>query len=483
MPYAIILESGGDDSAERYDIACAAPAALLALEGEQQDTSSLSSHVAKLIERHTSNTATGAQSTENNSTQHSPFISGAVGLINYESAAQWSLRKASRNSSENTRQQLSEHNEDANTSAREPEFNSFIGIFQWALIRDHLTSTAWLTADNKLPEAQWLQLCQLLNASTNQKAEKKSPKECNDNELTLLDDWQSSMNYPTYLKQFDHVKRYIDAGDCYQINLTRQFSNRYMGNEWAAYRTLRERAPAPFSCYLHTPHATVVSCSPERFIKIRDGHVASFPIKGTRPKKSSDCEDAQQLADLTASNKDRAENLMIVDLIRNDIGRFCKTGSITVPELFRTRTYSNVHHLVSQVNGQIERGDVKASLELFFGCLPGGSVTGAPKRRAMEIIDQLEPHRRSIYCGSVFYINNNGDLDSNILIRSLLFNPDSSQDPTQTANTFTAGENTVGKVYCWGGGGIVADSVAEQEFAESEYKVANLLNALTKKER
>ena len=170
------------------------------------------------------------------------------------------------------------------------------------------------------------------------------------------------------------------------------------------------------------------------------------------------------MAELSGSEKDRAENLMIVDLMRNDIGKCCELGSVNVPSLFQIETHPNVHHMVSTVKGNLKESSPYQSLRLLRKTLPGGSVTGAPKRRSMEIIDQLENFSRSIYCGSVAYINNSGDMDSNILIRSLLF---SQQD-----------EHASGQVKCWGGGGIVADSELEAEYQESLHKINNLLTAL-----
>ena len=170
------------------------------------------------------------------------------------------------------------------------------------------------------------------------------------------------------------------------------------------------------------------------------------------------------MAELSGSEKDRAENLMIVDLMRNDIGKCCEIGSVNVPSLFQIETHPNVHHMVSTVEGDLKENSTYQSLRLLRNTLPGGSVTGAPKRRSMEIIDQLENFSRTIYCGSVAYINNSGDMDSNILIRSLLF----SQQK----------ENSSGQVSCWGGGGIVADSELEAEYQESLHKINNLLTAL-----
>jgi para-aminobenzoate synthetase component 1 len=208
-----------------------------------------------------------------------------------------------------------------------------------------------------------------------------------------------------------------------------------------------------------------MSLSPERFIQIKNQQVQTQPIKGTRKRGATDEEDKALISDLSNSEKDKAENLMIVDLMRNDLGKCCKQGSIKVPTLFEIETHPNVHHLVSTVTAELPQTGVSASLELLKSSLPGGSVTGAPKKRAMEIIDELESFSRSIYCGSVAYIDNSGNMDSNILIRSLLLSKEVNE------------EN--GIVRCWGGGGIVADSKAELEYEESLQKIRNLLDALS----
>ncbi len=194
----------------------------------------------------------------------------------------------------------------------------------------------------------------------------------------------------------------------------------------------------------------------DRFLKLGKGKVETRPIKGTRPRGKTPEEDMALAASLLASPKDRAENLMIVDLLRNDIGRSCQPGSVRVPELFALESYPNVHHLVSSVTGELAPG--KDALDLLEGSFPGGSITGAPKIRAMQIIDELEPSRRGIYCGSLFYLDVRGEMDSSIAIRTLLVRN--------------------GQVSCWGGGGIVADSHWEDEYQETLDKVRVLLETL-----
>jgi para-aminobenzoate synthetase component 1 len=272
---------------------------------------------------------------------------------------------------------------------------------------------------------------------------------------------QAPMNADLSADQYRHaierIQQYIQAGDCYQVNFAQRFRAPCQGDPWTAYCALRAACPTPFSGFQSLPDgAAVLSLSPERFVKVSERLVETRPIKGTRPRGVTPAEDAANAAELLASPKDRAENLMIVDLLRNDLGRTCRTGSVRVPELFSLESYPNVHHLVSSVTGQL--ADDRDALDLIAGSFPGGSITGAPKIRAMQIIDELEPTRRGLYCGSLLYLDVRGEMDSSIAIRSLLVKD--------------------GQVCCWGGGGIVADSQWQAEYQESITKVKVLLDTL-----
>lgn len=255
------------------------------------------------------------------------------------------------------------------------------------------------------------------------------------------------------------IKRYIEDGDCYQVNLSQAFSGRFCGHPWLAFEKLTAANPTPYSAFLSVGDASVLSISPERFLKIDQGIVETSPIKGTRPRGSSPESDIKLADELQASEKDRAENLMIVDLLRNDLSVHAEAGSVEVEQLFALESYANVHHLVSHIKARLKPGI--SPLQVLFDAFPGGSITGAPKIRAMEIIRELEPHWRGPYCGSVFYYGLDGRLDSNIAIRTLL------------------GESN-GTIRCWGGGGIVADSDPEAEYQETLTKVKPLMDFLEK---
>ncbi|TLP56648.1 MULTISPECIES: aminodeoxychorismate synthase component I [Pseudomonas] len=322
-----------------------------------------------------------------------------------------------------------------------------LGLYAWALLCDHQLRTSHLVFHPRLNQPERQRLIQLFEA----------PAEAPAEPFTLLAPMTGDLSAEQYRAAFDQVQRYIQAGDCYQINLTQRFRAPCQGDPWHAYQALRAVCPTPFSGYqqLGTDSA-LLSFSPERFIRVHQREVETRPIKGTRPRASDPAEDARNAAELLTSPKDRSENLMIVDLLRNDIGRTCEIGSVQVPELFSLESYPNVHHLVSSVTGRLATG--KDALTLIGDSFPGGSITGAPKIRAMQIIDELEPARRALYCGSLLYVDVRGEMDSSIAIRSLLIKD--------------------GQVSCWGGGAVVADSNWQAEYEESIAKVRILMQTL-----
>ena len=263
-----------------------------------------------------------------------------------------------------------------------------------------------------------------------------------------------------YCRAVQRALEYIAAGDIYQVNLSQRFTAQLETEPWELYRRLRHLNPAPFAAFLRFPEVTVAGSSPERFLLVEGDRVETRPIKGTRPRGRTPAEDAALKDELLGSEKDRAELLMIVDLERNDLGRVCRTGSIEVPELFCLETYATVYHLVSTVTGRLSPG--QNVFDLLPAVFPGGSITGAPKIRSMEIIEELEPVRRGIYTGSLGYIDFAGRADLNIVIR-----------------TFVLKE---GRAFFQVGGGIVSDSRPELEYQETLDKARALLGALGVKE-
>ncbi len=320
--------------------------------------------------------------------------------------------------------------------------------YDWCVIQDHLLRRSVLVC---LPQVGLEQRRELLAALAS--ADHRPAPD----DFELASPFRSNLDRAAYGDAFNRIQHYIRAGDCYQVNLAQRFSAGFSGDPFNAYTRLRTIAGAPFSGYMEWDEGALLCLSPERFLALQGRHVETKPIKGTRPRCPGDTSrDAELARALLESEKDRAENLMIVDLLRNDLGRSCLPGSIHVEKLFDVESYPTVHHLVSTISGELKLD--RGAIELLRDSFPGGSITGAPKRRAMEIIAELEPHRREAYCGSLLYISADGRMDSNIAIRSLL-----------------AGS---GEIACWAGGGIVADSQCEQEYQETFDKVGGFLTAL-----
>ncbi len=323
-----------------------------------------------------------------------------------------------------------------------------IGLYDWALVVDHRQQQTHLVSFCRDPHtrATWAEWVKTFEGPVIPRMRR----------FQTLSTPESNLTRDAYLERLARIQRYLVEGDCYQVNFAQTFSAPVSGDLWAAYRQLRHINPAPFAAYLNTPSGQVLSASPERFLQVRAGGVEARPIKGTRPRHEEAGRDRQLAAELGESPKDRAENVMIVDLLRNDLGKSCATGSIRVPELFKVESFASVHHLVSSVTGLL--ASEKDALDLLEGCFPGGSITGAPKRRAMEIIEQLEPEPRGLYCGSIGYIGFDGAMDTNIAIRTLV--------------------HSDGEVRFAAGGGIVMDSDPEAEYQESFDKAARLLALL-----
>ncbi|AQS35951.1 aminodeoxychorismate synthase, subunit I [Shewanella psychrophila] len=433
IPWAIFLDSASTDHCDsHFDIICLDPIATLVTEGDSTEISRYRDHCLTsasisllnpfdLIKQELAHYFPLQKSSE------FPFSGGAMGSFNYDLG-----------------RKIEKIPEIAADDIELPTMN--IGLYLWALIFDH-KEQAWSLVHYGNEEAAQTSLAWI---------QAKLEIIPNKPSFTLLSDWQPQLTKADYEAKFNAIQEYIQSGDCYQINLTQRFSAKYQGNEWQAYLKLRESNKAPFSAFIRLSQCALLSISPERFIQLRGEDIQTKPIKGTSPRYHTAAQDQKSATQLRHSAKDRAENLMIVDLLRNDLGKVAKPGSVSVPHLFEIESFPAVHHLVSTVTAQLDA--TYDATDLLKACFPGGSITGAPKIRAMEIIEELEPSRRSIYCGSIGYISQDGQMDTSITIRTLVA--------------------IDGIIYCWAGGGIVDDSTAESEYKETYDKVSKILPVL-----
>lgn len=266
----------------------------------------------------------------------------------------------------------------------------------------------------------------------------------------------SSLNQTEYIKKVQTLQRYIEQGDIYQANLTRQITGQFEGCTRSLFSQIKRYSPAPFSAYLELSDRTILSASPELFLRFSGRRVTTCPIKGTRPRYRDPVADQQSAFELIRSDKELAELIMITDLERNDLGKICEYGSIEVQELVAQRSFAQVHHLMSIITGWLKPGI--SQVEALTSCFPGGSITGAPKKRAMEIIHELEIQPRGLYTGAIGYFGFNGESQFNIAIRTLEIRQ----------NTFSFGV----------GSGITFDSDPQKEFEETEHKALGILQAL-----
>lgn len=319
-----------------------------------------------------------------------------------------------------------------------------IGIYQWALIADNINKSLTLVSN--------INLDIVLKFIYSKRKYVNKP-------FFIEKPWESNINREEYSKNFKKIKNLIMNGMCYQVCFAQRFHTSYIGNEWLAFYKLLNYNRAPFSAFIRINKLqTIISVSPERFLHLRKNKLETSPIKGTiaRIDKSLD---KKQIFKLKNSEKDMAENLMIVDLMRNDIGKLAVPGSVYVSNLFSIETFRNVHHMVSTIHGDIP--ETYTPVNIFRSCFPGGSVTGAPKIQAMKIIENTEKNCRSAWCGSIGYISYCGAMDTNISIRTLI-----------TDNK---------KIYCYVGGGIVYDSDEESEYQETISKASSLIPILNLK--
>ncbi len=425
LPLAAWLDSGGSG---RFDILVAQPVATLVTQGEQteiRDASGVRRTAADPFTLIREQLGTPLEPMPD-----IPFAGGAVGYWSYDLARRY------------------HHIPDIAQDA-EHLSEMAIGIYDWAIILDHQELSARLVSRQRYAETARVLPQILARLNSLPAAEGKE-------DFRVEGNIQSNFTPAAYRNAFDTVQKYLHEGDCYQINLAQRYAASATGDAFKAYCELRRLSPAPYSAFLNWPQAQILCASPERFLQVQQGRVETRPIKGTRARNADAAEDARLAQELREHPKDRAENLMIVDLLRNDLSKSCEPGSVRTPKLFEVESFANVHHLVSTVEGRLQNGH--DALDVLRDCFPGGSVTGAPKQRAMEIIEQLEPHRRGIYCGAIGYVGHDGNMDTNIVIRTLVFSG--------------------GEIRCWAGGGIVADSQCEAEYQETLDKAAAMLELL-----
>jgi para-aminobenzoate synthetase component 1 len=425
LPWAMWLDSAAADATVRYDILVADPYVTLRTRGAVTEIARPGEAPREsrrppfeLVREQLGDVAEGAPGL--------PFSGGAVGYFGYDLG-----------------RQLERIPTIAAADIAMPDLA--IGLYDWAVVIDHAARRTWLVGNGRSERtfAAWSEL----SARLRSEPAPEPPA------FRVRARPVSNLGRDAYAAAFRAVQDHIRRGDCYQVNLTQRFEAEAEGDAWHAYVRLRDINPAPFAAYLDLPDGKVVCSSPERFLRLRDGRVETKPIKGTRPRSQDPARDRALAEELRASAKDRAENVMIVDLLRNDLGKCCVPGSVRASKLFDIESFASVHQLVSTVEGRLAPG--KHALDLVAACFPGGSITGAPKVAAMKIIEELEPQRRSVYCGSIGYIGFDGNMDTNIAIRTLV--------------------QQGGRVYTWAGGGVVADSNVDAEYQESLDKAAAML--------
>jgi para-aminobenzoate synthetase component 1 len=415
LPYLLFLDSSAQGALGRYSFLAADPVAVARTPEAARDM--LSSHQQRPLP--------GLP----------PFQGGIAGYVGYDWGAQ--LEHVLRPPADRLTPNLPD---------------AALAFYDWVIAWDHLEEKAWLIAigNEERAGARTAWVRDRLAAP---------PPAIRDHTAPTPEPPQSNFTRAEFEAGVSRIRDYIAAGDVYQVNLSQRFHAPFMGSALALYRRLRARNPAPFGAYLEFAGAQVASISPERFLRLEATTRAAEarPIKGTRPRGTTPARDVALARELLESEKDRAENVMIVDLLRNDLGKVCRSGSVGVPNLFALESHPSVHHLVSTVTGQLADG--ADAFDLLRAAFPGGSVTGAPKIRAMQIIAELERAPRGLYCGAIGYVSATGAMDFNIPIRTIVLRDGSA--------TFHAGA------------GIVWDSEPTAEYEETLAKARTMIEALT----
>jgi len=409
LPYLLFLDSSAQGVLGRYSFLTADPIALARTPEEAR----------ALLRRQRQEVLPGLP----------PFQGGIAGYVSYDWGAE--LERVARPAPDRFTPQVAD---------------VLLALYDWVIAWDHLEEKAWLIGASA--RTAWAQ--ERLRAASPAVRDDPAPGGHAP---------ESNFSRAEYEAGVSRIREYIAAGDVYQVNLAQRFHAPFRGSPLALYRRLRARNPAPFGAYLDFAGTIVTSISPERFLRFdpQTRLVEARPIKGTRPRDATAARDSALARELLESEKDRAENVMIVDLLRNDLGKVCRAGSVTVPKLFALESHPTVHHLVSTVTGVL--ADDRDAFDLLRAAFPGGSVTGAPKIRAMQIIAELERSPRGVYCGAVGYVSATGAMDFNIPIRTIVLRDGMA--------TFHAGA------------GIVWDSEPAAEYQETLAKARTMMEALT----
>jgi len=412
-PGAIWLDSGQPHcTAGRYDICSAWPTSQLHLQPDEP--------VAELLKR--ARTLLASLPAETCPVPELPFTGGLLGYLAYSGGV-----PQSRHVSELT--------------------PASIGLYPWALISDHQLKRTGLLCHSSVPAAKQQQLVSLFSNAT---AATIQP-------FKLTQPFHAQTSKDDYQAAIAHIQDLIGQGECEQVNFAQAFSSHYQGDPWTAYLSLRAACPTPYASFIRlAAQDAILSASPECFLQAQQQQVRTYPIKGTRPRGATAAADAQLAEELRSSSKDRRENLMIVELMLQELAQCCQADSLHTPQLCQLETFANVHHLVSCITGRLSTHN--DALDLLQHCFPAGSISGTPKNKVIEIIDALEAGSREVYCGSVFYLSNQGQFDSSVTIRTLLAQQ--------------------GLIRCWGGGGITQGSDWQDEYQESIDKVSVLMHCL-----
>ncbi|WP_028388797.1 aminodeoxychorismate synthase component I [Legionella fairfieldensis] len=415
LPGFVLLESS-DKTVGRYDILSAFPYEKIILPRESDHKQQVFKHLQQLLPR-------------KKSVIDLPFQGGAIGYFSYDLAT-WLAGVAS----------------SPQTNLQDMPLVD-IGMYDWAIITDHhLQQVCLFAANDRLETAEISKEILARWEETNKEFDF----------FTVEKPFSPMLSKSEYQDAFYSIHQDLKRGRAYQVNYTQSFNAPYRGDAWVIYKKIRMNNPVPYAAFLRTDEADILGFSPERFLMMEKNYLLTSPIKGTEKRSSNPQLDNQLREKLVRSAKNRAENVMIVDLLRNDLGKIAQPGSVQVRALCEVESYQSVHHLVSHIEALCLES--KFPLDVFQACFPGGSITGAPKLESMRIIAEQEQHGRGIYCGAIGYFSQHGRFDTNVAIRTL------------TARN--------GVLHLAAGGGIVIDSDWEDEYLECFTKIAAITNGL-----